>query len=453
MGFRFRKSFKVMPGIRFNLSARGASMSLGRRGATLNLSKRGASATFGIPGTGLSYTTSTGGTRRRSAAGGQTSRRSTQQLAAEQRRLAQEARFEDALEDVARIEGELVETLDAWRELPELPSATDLQGELVPRPRPDNDNAAPDTLDLAAAEKTFRIELAARIDKQAPRSFASRWLWLPFGLVSGALISVYTSLWLLPVALFFFTALSKGLAEGIRNERLRPHTDAAFAHEWPQTRKQLILEQEARVAEHDASVAQAEGRWLALENERISLLRRVLAGDGGAVEAAITAAVEWLDFPFETECAVGVDEAGGVVIDIDLPEIEDVIPESRLRVLKGGTVKEVKRKALERNELYGTLVTGLAYTVAATALAIAPGLDMVTVAGHTQRKTRGSFVASDAYVFEVRFARGAFAGLDVASFNPLTEIQKLPSRIDIAANGGLKKIAAPDWAEELWDAD
>ncbi len=55
MGLRFRKSFKIAPGVRLNLSKSGTSWSLGKRGATLNLGKR-SRATIGIPGTGLSYT-------------------------------------------------------------------------------------------------------------------------------------------------------------------------------------------------------------------------------------------------------------------------------------------------------------------------------------------------------------------------------------------------------------
>lgn len=60
MPFRFRKSFKVAPGVRLNLSKSGVSTSLGGRGATLNLSKRGAKATLGLPGTGLSYSSTLG---------------------------------------------------------------------------------------------------------------------------------------------------------------------------------------------------------------------------------------------------------------------------------------------------------------------------------------------------------------------------------------------------------
>ena len=54
MAIRFRKSFKVAPGIRVNVSKSGMSTSIGKKGLTANLSKKGTRVTAGIPGTGLS---------------------------------------------------------------------------------------------------------------------------------------------------------------------------------------------------------------------------------------------------------------------------------------------------------------------------------------------------------------------------------------------------------------
>lgn len=55
MGWSFRKSFKIAPGIRLNLGKRGASISVGGRGGTVNFSKRGTRVSTGVPGTGLRY--------------------------------------------------------------------------------------------------------------------------------------------------------------------------------------------------------------------------------------------------------------------------------------------------------------------------------------------------------------------------------------------------------------
>lgn len=59
MGFRFRRSIKIFPGVRINLSKKGvSSISIGRRGAAVNIRANGETrATLGIPGTGLSWQT------------------------------------------------------------------------------------------------------------------------------------------------------------------------------------------------------------------------------------------------------------------------------------------------------------------------------------------------------------------------------------------------------------
>lgn len=57
MGFRFRRSIRLAPGIRFNLSSRGLSATVGPRDASINVGPRGTYANVGIPGTGLTSRT------------------------------------------------------------------------------------------------------------------------------------------------------------------------------------------------------------------------------------------------------------------------------------------------------------------------------------------------------------------------------------------------------------
>lgn len=57
MGLRFRRSFKIVPGVRLNLSGRGASVSLGSRGLHYTIGQHGTRTTVGVPGSGVSWTT------------------------------------------------------------------------------------------------------------------------------------------------------------------------------------------------------------------------------------------------------------------------------------------------------------------------------------------------------------------------------------------------------------
>ena len=56
MGVRFYKRVSVLPGLRVNLSKRGASVSVGHRGAWITMGNKGTRATVGLPGSGLFWT-------------------------------------------------------------------------------------------------------------------------------------------------------------------------------------------------------------------------------------------------------------------------------------------------------------------------------------------------------------------------------------------------------------
>jgi len=65
MGWRFRHSFKVIPGVRLNLSKTGLSASIGGGPFTMNVGTRGVYGTASLPGSGISYRQKLGGSASR----------------------------------------------------------------------------------------------------------------------------------------------------------------------------------------------------------------------------------------------------------------------------------------------------------------------------------------------------------------------------------------------------
>lgn len=53
MSWRFRKTFKLLPGVRLNLTARGLSATLGASPFSVNIGPRGMYRNIDVPGTGL----------------------------------------------------------------------------------------------------------------------------------------------------------------------------------------------------------------------------------------------------------------------------------------------------------------------------------------------------------------------------------------------------------------
>jgi hypothetical protein len=61
MGFRFRRTIKILPGVRLNLNKGSVSISVGPRGLKHTVSTNGTTTTtVGIPGSGLSYSERSG---------------------------------------------------------------------------------------------------------------------------------------------------------------------------------------------------------------------------------------------------------------------------------------------------------------------------------------------------------------------------------------------------------
>lgn len=62
MGLRFRKSFKIAPGVRLNLNKKSTSVTFGGKGFHHTISSTGKkTTTVGVPGTGISYSKTSGG--------------------------------------------------------------------------------------------------------------------------------------------------------------------------------------------------------------------------------------------------------------------------------------------------------------------------------------------------------------------------------------------------------
>ncbi|RZL25455.1 MAG: DUF4236 domain-containing protein [Rhodococcus sp. (in: high G+C Gram-positive bacteria)] len=83
MGFRFRKSIQIVPGVRVNVSRSGIGYSAGVKGARITKHANGrVSRTLSVPGTGLSHQSTVGGNRSRSTSTSTAPRRRTPTVAA-----------------------------------------------------------------------------------------------------------------------------------------------------------------------------------------------------------------------------------------------------------------------------------------------------------------------------------------------------------------------------------
>ena len=68
MGFRFRKSFKIAPGVKLNVGKKSVGVSVGGKGFRTSVNSSGRRTTsVGIPGTGLSYVTTSSSKKKKTS--------------------------------------------------------------------------------------------------------------------------------------------------------------------------------------------------------------------------------------------------------------------------------------------------------------------------------------------------------------------------------------------------
>ena len=153
------------------------------------------------------------------------------------------------------------------------------------------------------------------------------------------------------------------------------------------------------------------------------------------IEAWLSESEAPIEFSVQPEV---IESKGTVMIDLDLPEIEDM-PQDKLAELADGTIKIKKKTKKEQVEDYRTCVFGLGEYVASHVLAEVPQAKKVVVSAYTQRRSEKTGELLDVFIYSVVFSRGDFTK-DYQDKDPYEFCQKLPSRFYVLASGVMKEI-------------
>lgn len=152
---------------------------------------------------------------------------------------------------------------------------------------------------------------------------------------------------------------------------------------------------------------------------------------------------DWLaesEAPIEFAIQTEVDaDKGLLMIDLDLPEIEDM-PQNALSQLADGTVKIKKKTKKQQYEDYRTCVFGLGEYVASHAFAVVPQAKKIVVSAYTQRRDEKTGDLLDVFIYSVVFERGDFTK-NYQEKDPYDFCGGLKSRFYVLASGVMKEIA------------
>lgn len=168
--------------------------------------------------------------------------------------------------------------------------------------------------------------------------------------------------------------------------------------------------------------------------------------DGEAVAALIE---EWLgeaELPVPVEIQMDVcPEKKMILVDLDLPEIEDM-PQKKLTELASGEVKIKEKSQKEKREDYQMCVFGLGEFVAAHLLNLVPQAECVLVSAYTQRRDQETGDLNDTYIYSVAFERKAFKA-EYQKVSPVEFCGKLKGRFITLSTGVMKQIVPYEAAD------
>lgn len=149
-------------------------------------------------------------------------------------------------------------------------------------------------------------------------------------------------------------------------------------------------------------------------------LQNVIDGDRDYVITAIGSLFPDDELPMEYFVDYTYEEEKGkVMVDLDLPEIED-LPDRKIVLTPTGK-KSIRMKGqTDLRSDYAHCVFGLAMYVAHLIFNVSMKVQEIEISAFTQRKEANSAVATDQYVFVVSFTRELFSKID---FDRLSALQ------------------------------
>lgn len=351
-----------------------------------------------------------------------------------------ESQYQQGLDVVEAEESRVRDVVEDWRRMPEVPDRSDVEAALHPRayaPLP-----PPALPDLELEGRNVRSELRREFAKEHTKTPLYIALAVMFFIGPG-LSAVTKQDWLGVV--FSLGALAYIPVWAIR--RYLSIFRQSLAR-WNELERNLRADHQAALLAYEAHEVERKRDWDQMEIERIATMRQLLAGDRDAVDGAVQASLERLDFPFEATCAASAPTSDLAIVAVDLPEMEDVIPEFRYKAFKNGALKEIRRTHQERRHAWRHLVLGIGLQIARTACASSPSIQQVKVGGYTQRRQR-SGESEDEWVYELVVDRSFLAGVRPEVVDPSSLLKLANVRVMPTPDGSLKKISPPVWFESL----
>ena len=435
MGVRFKKQVKLTKGSKINIAKTGASISFGGKGHSLNIGKNGPTATVGIPGTGLSYRQKIGTSHNNSH---KIEKRSNPVPSSPKTQSQIEIHMDDK-GHIVMFDGQGKEITDQSeiRKIQSTPQFAQQKAileqqrrekieEIINESKKENDTFI-NIYKLAPIVEDYNF-FATQFEQIRPREYEM----IPFDvpkpteenireiLIAEAKKNVRASI-------FTAAKLRKKYVDDCFDERF-----CQAVLEWENSKNDYYfhVEEEKR---------QAQIAYQKEYDNQKTYLKSVIEGDEKIISELFDYWIESCVLPVEININYECDSINqGLLLDVDLPEIED-IPNTIMTKTDAGNLKEKKKTQTELKKEYTTLTFGLAIFIVANVFNISPAIENVLISGYTQRRDGDGNIKDD-YIYSIKFKRESFEGIDLTKIDPKDLCLMSENRCNLTSTSLFKTI-------------
>jgi len=414
MSFRFQRRIKIAPGVRLNMSLSGVSVTTGVRGASLTIGRKGVHANLGLPGSGLHYRS---------------------------RLITFDPGGKQALPGVSAVELELDTGGGVLYRTPRGAALTDAQVKAFRRARGDTIRGW-----LSARRDHFNADrerlLAVHLDTPDPRDpILFEIPQPPVRIIDPpsenppAVELPEPPAW--ESMLGSFVPAFRGRAAAREAEA---HARAAQLYADWEADRQAFAEDDERFLSAEITYAREAARHAFHGAHRAP----------ASLDVTLTYLADWLAairWPRETACALDVLELPGggrcVMVDVDLPEIEDVPDQDAKIAGRDQGLRLVQRSATAVRKDYMRHVHAVGFRLVGEVFHALPAAGEVVLSGFSQRADPATGQPRDDYLFSVHahrdgWERIAFQALD--DVDPVAALAAFDMRRDMTKTGIFRPI-------------
>lgn len=382
MALRFRKSIKLAPGIRMNLSKSGIGWTLGPRGASIGIGKRGANLNTSFLGFSASHPL----------------RRSTKPAETTQRMQ---------LTCIINGNGDLLFKDD---------DGNDVSQELINRAKTQSREAITDLIQSSCDRINNDLEALAHIHLYTPA----------------------------PQEKPIFTP--EPFAEDLPPDPIQ--TQPKWWEKLLKNRlKEINQKNQLALSLHQQNISD----WEELKNQHEQkqakhkeLIEHNIYHDTDAMTQWFEINLQDIVWPRETLIALDiVDDGKHILMDVDLPEIEDMPSKSASVPARGLRLSIKELPATRIRKLYMAHIHGIAFRLIGEAFSLLPVVQRVTISGFSQRNNTATGQLQDDYLYSAQVNREDWEKIDfqyLASIDVVEALEQFDLRRNMSKTGVFKPI-------------